>query len=130
MRLIDAKWIIVEGQADRRRREGRVLVARVGDGEDHVDEDRGHDDLDQERRPPGVAGAVVAEEVLGQARLADVVAVDALDQDEQREAGDDGAARTARRRTVGTWRQAIRPPSAAPTDTAGLKWAPEIRPNA
>ena len=87
-----------EGQADRGGRQGRVLVAGVGDGEDHVDEDRGQDDLDQECRPPRVAGAVVAEAVLGQPRLADVVAVDALDQDEQREAGDHGARELGSRR--------------------------------
>ena len=59
----------------------------------------------------------------------DVVAVEAVHQAEERGAGEEGAdelgADVDRR-----WRHGMRPPSAAPTVTAGLKWPPETRPKA
>ncbi len=44
-----------ERETDDQRRERRVLVAGVGDREDHEDEDRGQHQLQQEGGPPGVA---------------------------------------------------------------------------
>ena len=54
---IEAKWIIASVRPMASGRQGRVLVAGVGDGEDHLAGRRGHHALDQECRPPGLAAA-------------------------------------------------------------------------
>ena len=63
---MEAKWTTVRVRPMASGASGRVLAAGVGDGEDHADEERGHQRLEQEGGPPGVAAAGVAEGVLAE----------------------------------------------------------------
>ena len=119
---IATKWIAASVRPIVERRQRGVLVALVGDREDDDHEDGGH-----ARSRAGsaahqlVAAALVAEGVLAHVALG-VEVREALQQHEQQR----GAPTRAPASCATTYRPTsfhdIRPPIAAPTETAGLKW--------